>query len=437
LHLLPQLFAIFCLVLTSQILYFLHPFFLTAIGAIFILLLVLVKLALYSRGKVYLNSLLTVAIFGVIWYVIIYLLTNSGQISNYPILFNKGLPFYYLATPCMYLYIRGSLHPSERHFRKAHLIHLLIIIPALIAIIPYNLLSISEQQVVVNHVVKDVRYALNGDKYIVSAWHWFALPGSALIYILFQIKMIRSANKVKAKASSVIRWLYVFSGVWAVIFFTMLVVNFSILKDFNNAWYILNQSYLVFWACLLLLMLSVLFFLNPEFIYGLVRHAQQVEADHTLVLTQTNFDLQGQQLHPEIKTVPGAVITDAPVSPIVKKAKNEELVKLVESQLLTAKLFRQSGLTLSVLSSLIGIPTHKLSDMFNSYYGVNFNVYINNLRIEYVKQRLHNGDWKQYTLEAIGLDAGFSSRNTFFVAFKKVTGLNPSAYLSGLKESQK
>jgi len=65
------------------------------------------------------------------------------------------------------------------------------------------------------------------------------------------------------------------------------------------------------------------------------------------------------------------------------------------------------------LALLIEAPSHKLSDLFNHHYKLNFNTYINNLRIHYIKKRLGAGEWKQFTLEAIAKDAGFSSRNTF------------------------
>lgn len=208
----------------------------------------------------------------------------------------------------------------------------------------------------------------------------------------------------------------------------MLAVNISILVNFDQAWYILNQSYLILWSCCLLLFLSVLFFLNAEFIYGLVR------TNH-LVSNPENNHLSILPLHihnPEKQFV--STDEREEVLSVTKKEINQDLVVLVESHLVDAKLFRQTGLTLSILSALIEVPTHKLSELFNQHYGVNFNVYVNKLRIDYVLQRLNNGDWKQLTLEAIGTDAGFSSRNTFFIAFKKVTGLTPSAYLTSLRK---
>jgi len=50
----------------------------------------------------------------------------------------------------------------------------------------------------------------------------------------------------------------------------MLLVNFAILHNLGKAWDILHSSKLVFAICFGLLILSALFFFNPEFLYGFV-----------------------------------------------------------------------------------------------------------------------------------------------------------------------
>ncbi len=41
-----------------------------------------------------------------------------------------------------------------------------------------------------------------------------------------------------------------------------------------------------------------------------------------------------------------------------------------------------------------------------------------------------DGKANEMTLEAIGLLSGFSSRNTFLLAFKKIGGTTPQAFLA-------
>lgn len=390
----------------------LHPIFLTVIGAIFILSVVIVKLLLYGRDKFYLNFLLSLAIAGMAWYGLIYLLTNSGLIKDYPYLFNKGLPFYYTVAPCLFLYFRGSLDKEYADFKPSHLLHFLLAIPAVISIIPYNLLNYAAQHEVVSRVVADVGFAFSDSEYIVEPWHWYAFPASALIYTVLQIRLAYRASKKPGQSKQTINWIYFFSVVCFIIFAGMLVINVSILQNRSNIWSILHEGSVVMFLCFCLLVLSFMFFLSPELIYGLTR----------------------KTVLPEVKApTPAVLLPEEKVRPkIVDTNLAEQVTRAIKEQ----ELFRRPGLNLSELASTLEIQNHRLSELFNNHYQLNFSTYINNLRIEYIKARLDQGEWKQFTLEAIALDAGFSSRNTFFNAFKKVMGTTPSAYLSAIKTAK-
>ncbi|MET0572850.1 MAG: hypothetical protein ABWZ79_15605, partial [Pedobacter agri] len=145
-----------------------HPIFLIVIGAIFIFFVVISQLIIYHDNKGYLNLLLAITILGIIWYGMIFLLTNSGNLKDYPMLYNKGLPLYYLMAPCLFLYFRGSLFPQHSAYQRVHLLHLTPALPALISIIPYNLLSRSEQRRVVEQIVNDISLLFNPSPYIVG-----------------------------------------------------------------------------------------------------------------------------------------------------------------------------------------------------------------------------------------------------------------------------
>lgn len=391
-----------------------HPFFFTVVGAIFILSLVILQLSLYGGGKKYLNFLLGIAIFGIAWYALIYLMTNSGYIKNYPLLFNKGLPLYYAIAPCLFIYVRGSLNSAHSKFKKTHLLHFLIIIPALISVLPYNLLDYSSQLEVVRKVAADVKFAFSEHKYIVEPWHWFTFPISAIVYTGLQLKLARLASAKKSN-SKIVNWVYLFSGICLILFSGMLVVNVLILKNLNKVWFILHQSNIILLLCCCLLLLSVTFFINPELIFGLRKN------EPLAVVENPSVNEDRPNVHSIEKTR--------------SKTVDDKLIQQVESFINETQIFRKNGLTLSELASQLDVPTHKLSDLFNNHYQLNFNTYINNLRIIYIKERLDSGLWKQLTLEAIAIDAGFSSRNTFFVAFKKSTGKTPSTYLQDLKKN--
>ena len=73
-----------------------------------------------------------------------------------------------------------------------------------------------------------------------------------------------------------------------------------------------------------------------------------------------------------------------------------------------------------------GIPRHHLSSVINTTYKKNFNQLINEYRMDYIKRRINDPEWRKLTLEGIGMEAGFRSRSTFLLACKKNTGMTPS-----------
>ncbi len=372
------------------------------------------KLLLFGKEKRYLNVLLSLGIFGVIWYCFIYLLTNSGLIREYPIFFNKGLPLYYLIAPCFFLYIRGSLYTTHAHFRFRHLWHLIIIVPALVSIAPYNLADSPVQQWVVDHIESDVSFAFSDNRYIVPRWHWFTFPLSALIYTMVQLRLTVQSIKSRQHEKKTMTWVLAFTLICGSIFLGMMVVNVNVLANLQNTWQILQSGKIVLFLSLIFLVLSGSFYLSPTFVFGFIQ--------------AKSMDLKTKSARSARLIKPGEF------SETRIKIYDHTLIAKVEEYLIRAQAFKKAGLTVSDVASILEIPNHKLSDLFNNHYRLNFNTYINNLRVLYIKERLDAGEWKQFTLEAIAHEAGFSSRNTFLLAFKKTMGITPSNYLTALKE---
>jgi AraC-like DNA-binding protein len=95
--------------------------------------------------------------------------------------------------------------------------------------------------------------------------------------------------------------------------------------------------------------------------------------------------------------------------------------------------FLQPDFNLAQLSVNTQIPVHHLSYFFREEKKQHFNDYRNEWRINYAKNLIRKGRANEFTLETIGLQSGFSSRNTFLTAFKKVEGITPSAYAAQFK----
>ena len=97
------------------------------------------------------------------------------------------------------------------------------------------------------------------------------------------------------------------------------------------------------------------------------------------------------------------------------------------------KIYENSKLTLLDVSKQLETNTKTISSCINNGFEMNFNDFINQFRIEAVKEKLQKGEHKKTTLLGIAFDCGFNSKATFNRSFKKSTNLSPKEYLLNLK----
>lgn len=98
-------------------------------------------------------------------------------------------------------------------------------------------------------------------------------------------------------------------------------------------------------------------------------------------------------------------------------------------------LFVDSKMSLAFLASYLETNTITLSKIINTYKEMNFNDYINGLRVRYIIERIKNEPkFEQYKISYLAEVSGFSSHSIFSKAFKKSTGVTPSQFLDYLKE---
>jgi len=123
------------------------------------------------------------------------------------------------------------------------------------------------------------------------------------------------------------------------------------------------------------------------------------------------------------------VFQDIPEKYAAKKIADNEakfLVNALDNVMLKKQFHKNTNVKLKDIAKELDISSHKLSQLLNDNLGKSFALFINEYRIEEAKQLLVEN--KQYTLEAIGFEAGFSSKSTFYATFKKIIGQTPAEF---------
>jgi AraC-like DNA-binding protein len=89
--------------------------------------------------------------------------------------------------------------------------------------------------------------------------------------------------------------------------------------------------------------------------------------------------------------------------------------------------------SLDDLAKIMDVPRHHLYYCFNNILKTRFTRLRAEYRVRHAQYLIENGGTRDKTMEAIGIESGFSSRGNFMATFREVTGMTPGDYLR-LKE---
>ena len=97
------------------------------------------------------------------------------------------------------------------------------------------------------------------------------------------------------------------------------------------------------------------------------------------------------------------------------------------------KPYLKSELNMLMLSQVLVVPKHQLTEVLNTQIGSNFFQFVNEYRVQAVKEKLADHKNDDYSIEAIGYECGFSSKSSFFSVFKLVAGQTPLQYRKSVR----
>ena len=90
------------------------------------------------------------------------------------------------------------------------------------------------------------------------------------------------------------------------------------------------------------------------------------------------------------------------------------------------------GMSIAQLAKYLNVQSRHISQVINQQLDENFHDFVNKYRVDEVKLRITNPEFQHLTIVGMALESGFKSRSAFQTAFKKHTGMTPSAYKSSI-----
>jgi AraC-like DNA-binding protein len=122
------------------------------------------------------------------------------------------------------------------------------------------------------------------------------------------------------------------------------------------------------------------------------------------------------------------VIADTKVVAELKQSVDQQSIAALVEFMERSRPYLDPDLSLSGLAKSMSMGRAQLSQLINEGMGENFYDFINKYRVEEVKRLMADPSMKHYNLLGIALEAGFKSKSTFNLTFKRFTGLTPTEY---------
>jgi AraC-like DNA-binding protein len=315
-------------------------------------------------------------------------------------------------SPMAFLYVRSVLEQSFR-FRKWDFLFFLPMALHFLNLFPFYLLPTAEKLEFINNAVNNKKLITQEPEGLLP--HGWAIWARILVGLVMTVGQFILLSKWESRIYfqdgnekqniSTFRWLKNFTLIQA-LFWSLVILefifHFSGEADLNYT-VIFTITGTIFFVCMYLL-------LRPSILYGITGWMQ----------------MPANNLSPPDRILPVTeLINSNKYSISIEQGKAYK--QLLETHFTENLPFRKNGYTIGDLSHELNIPSHHLSAFINQEYGKNFNELINDYRVDYLEQSIKSSaDHFQFTLEALGREAGFNSRAAFISAVKKKRGKTPS-----------
>lgn len=293
----------------------------------------------------------------------------------------------FLQAPLLFLFVLSVMY-SDFKLQKKHLYHLIPLVVSIIVWVPnfyFPYLGLSTSPNTFDYAV-EIQFT-----YILAMLQILAYI-IATYWIIGRYQKLYHQNYSSTKPYNY-RWLLVVNHISVILFLVALTKNIVKLSDLDIYLYSMR----------ILTVLVMLFFISWLVIKALYAPKIFRGIDSSLPLINSDSNKESQ---------------------LVIKEKIEAL----EAYLNEHEPYLNPELTISMLAEELKMDSSELSLLINKSMGQNFYNLMNHYRIEKAKSILADPSKKHLTVLEILYSLGYNSKSSFNVAFKKSTGLTPSAY---------
>ena len=361
---------------------------------------------------------------------------------------------YYLIPPIFYLYLR-RLADDERQFELSDFVHFIIPSLAFSLLLYYFLagyISTDSWQLPIQETRLNDRAPF--PFYVQMGHHVVVIFAMSVFYIILSwkvsIKRLTRRSDDHPQLKKMRKWqltLLITFSLLTVVLFLGAILNWSLGVEF----YSLNISNLNIVRSLILIYLFSRVIVKRDLLLGIPELKTKLPDVESLATIDPPLQLETiyetEIVPSEVPTVEEKeedtsmhyfdnngwirekkIDTAESSGPSLEQDKVMQYIDIINEYLET-KPYTDPEFDMKTLSNQLQIPHYHVEYLFRYYNKYTFPEFRNLLRVRQVLTDLESGTNSNYTVEAIGQQAGFSSRSSFFRVFKSITGKTPKQYL--------
>jgi AraC-like DNA-binding protein len=382
------------------------------------------------------NRLLAVAMLAFSVHLATDVYHGAGLERTFPHFFGASFPLPFLYGPLIYLYAVTAADRSRRLTARDAL-HLVPFLVVVVAGLPIYLMSGAEKVAFYQRILAGDRPPL---LLVADPLKLVSGVAYAVATLLF---LRRHQERVKESYSSVervgLRWLVrlglATAGIWG------LAVAFRVLGSTGLADVQRGDDVIALALAVLMYGIGYMGLRQPEvFRYETAEHpvpaprrasrplampvAMATPPPAAAVEPEPSVEL-GLGLAPESEPGPASPrYQRSGLAPWEAKRLRDALLAVMDRE----HPWKDSELTLADLADRLQTTPHKLSEVLNAQLCATFYDFVNGYRVREVQRRILAGEAERVTILSLALDAGFASKSTFNLVFKKHTGQTPSEF---------
>ena len=363
-----------------------------------------------------------------------YLSFTGDSVFWLAVTFNHLTPFYYLLGPFLFFYVRATL--SDRvGLSRRDVWHFVPFLLHVVGMLPYLFKPWSYKLWVAGEMIHDVHnMVLIPDLSLFPVEANVTLrPLSWLGYTVFSLYVLwRFSRNYPAQrrirfeaARPILGFMAAFLVVCLMteLSYTALTIEYFVKFDLKTPEFVTTPWTIRTSAGIAIIPFILLLF--PQILYGIPKWPESMEAEPQKAPTPHAPEKTAHS--DEARHVEPAPVFIAPQEDAT--AKFRDLAERIPAFIDSHKLYLDPDFNLDDLADRMKVPKHHVYYCFKDILNTRFTRMRSEYRVRHAKGLIDKGETERMTLEAIGMESGFSSRSAFLVAFREITGMSPLEYL--------